>query len=75
MEEIEVSPGCEGEGMAIGELRGGAHILAVKQATGTFLPLPSGDERLAAGDILMAMGTARTMDRLEALFDAPAVRA
>lgn len=71
LEEIEVSEGCAGVGQSIGEIRGGATIVALKRADGGFLPLPSGEERLEVCDVLLAMGTARTMDRLEGIFDAP----
>jgi len=32
-------------------------------------PMPPGETVLEAGDLLVAMGTAQAMDRLEALFD------
>jgi voltage-gated potassium channel len=70
-EEIVVDPACKGAGMTIGDVRGGAFVMAVRRADGAVLPQPSADLVLAAGDVLMAMGTVRTMDRLEHLFDAP----
>jgi voltage-gated potassium channel len=71
MEEIEVTPGCEGEGKTIGDVRGGSFIVALRRPDGTFTAQPPGETRLAVGDVIVAMGTLRTMDRLEALF-APA---
>ena len=71
MEEIEVAPGSAGEGQAIGDVRGGAIIVGVRDASGQFQPLPSAETVLHAGDVVTAMGTGRTMERLEDLF-APA---
>ena len=76
MEEIEVTPGCPGEGRTIGDVRGGAIIVGVRDPAGTFEPQPPAETVLRAGDVLVAMGTARTMDRLERLFAAsPRARA
>jgi voltage-gated potassium channel len=75
MEEIEVTPGCEGMGKRIGDVRGGSFIVALRRPDGTFQAQPPGETMLAAGDVLVAMGTLRTMDRLEALFAPAAARA
>jgi voltage-gated potassium channel len=69
MEEIEVTAGCEGSGRSVGEIRGGAIIVAVRQSDGNFVAQPPEDTRLDDGDVLVAMGTERTMNRLEALFE------
>jgi Trk K+ transport system NAD-binding subunit len=34
-------------------------------------PMPPGETTLEAGDLLVAMGTADAMDRLEGLFEGP----
>ena len=68
MEEIEVAPGCAGEGQPIADVRGDAIIVGVRSADGTFKPQPPGETVLCAGDVVMAMGTLRTVQRLEALF-------
>jgi voltage-gated potassium channel len=68
MEEIEVLAGCAGAGQTVGDIRGGAYIVGLKRAGGAFQPQPQGDTVLEAGDVIMAMGTPRTMDRLEHLF-------
>jgi voltage-gated potassium channel len=68
LEEIEVAAGCEGEGQPIADVRGGAIIVGVRNADGSFHPQPSAETVLAAGDVVMAMGTLRTVQRLEALF-------
>ena len=58
MEEIEVAPGCAGEGQAIGDVRGGAIIVGVRDApTASSSPSPPAETVLRAGDVVMAMGT------------------
>jgi voltage-gated potassium channel len=69
MEEIEVTPGCAGEGCRIGEVQGGATIAALIRADGSFLAQPPTDTMVGEGDVLVAMGTERTMNRLEAMFE------
>jgi voltage-gated potassium channel len=71
MEEIEVAAGSAGEGQPIGDVRGGAIIVGVREPSGQFQPQPPAETLLHAGDVVMAMGTERTMERLEELF-APA---
>jgi len=68
MEEIVVTAGCSGVNQTIGDIRGGSMIVALRHADGTFHPQPAADSVLEAGDVLMAMGTPRTLERLEALF-------
>jgi voltage-gated potassium channel len=72
MEEIEVTPGSEGAGLRIGDVRGGAFIVALRRDDGTFVAQPGSEVDLRDGDVRVALGTARTMDRLEALFAPPA---
>ncbi len=71
MEEIEVTRGCAGAGQALGDIRGGSIIVALRGEDGSVQPQPSGDIVLREGDVLLAMGTRSTMERLERLF-APA---
>jgi voltage-gated potassium channel len=71
MEEIEVTAGCEGAGKAIGDVRGGAYVVGLRRVRGGFQPQPTSETILEPGDVIMAMGTPHTLDRLEALF-APA---
>jgi voltage-gated potassium channel len=68
MEEIEVGAGCSGIGRTVGDVRGGAFIVGLRHADGSFLPVPAADTTLCAGDVVMALGTPRTLERLEALF-------
>jgi len=69
LEEIEVSAGCSGAGQSIGDVRGGAFIVGIRRADGSFQAQPPAETVLESGDVLMALGTARTMQRLESLFD------
>jgi voltage-gated potassium channel len=41
----------------------------VRRADGAFLPQPAAELVLAGGDGVMAIGTPRTLERLESLFD------
>jgi voltage-gated potassium channel len=75
VEEIQVMAGAGGAGQTLGDVRGGAIIMGVRRGDGTFQPLPPAELVLEPGDVIMAMGTARTMDRLERLFDPQRVRA
>ena len=69
MEEIEVMPGAAGEGKTVGDVRGGSVIVALRRPDGNVQVQPSGDTALQAGDVLVAMGTLRTITRLEELFE------
>ena len=68
MEEIVVDEGCAGAHQTVGDIRGGAMIVGMRR-DGTFQPQPPGDAVLLPGDVVMAMGTPRTLERLERLFD------
>ena len=68
LEEIVVELGAGGVDQTIGDVRGGAMIVGVRIADGTFNPQPPEDTVLRVGDVLLAMGTPRTLDRLERLF-------
>jgi voltage-gated potassium channel len=67
-EEITVVESCEGAGQKIGDIRGGAYIVGLRRAGGGFEPQPASETVLGPGDVIMAMGTPRTLDRLETLF-------
>jgi voltage-gated potassium channel len=68
MEEIDVTPGCEGEGKSIGEVRGTTMVAALRRSDGSVHPQPPGDTTLRAGDVLIAMGTVEALGRLESMF-------
>jgi voltage-gated potassium channel len=69
MEEIEVTPGCEGEGQSLGDIRGTTVIAALRRGEdGRVQPQPPAGTTLEAGDVLVAMGTTEALQRLESLF-------
>ena len=71
-EEIEVKPSCPQAGRSIRDLRvrreTGAVIVAVRKHDGSFDTTPDPDEVLDVGDVLIAVGTAPELRRLEELF-------
>src|SRR6478735_2798602 len=68
LEEIAVQPGSMGIDSTVGEVRGGSFIVGLRHADGSFRPQPAADTVLAEGDVVMAIGTPRTLERLEELF-------
>jgi voltage-gated potassium channel len=68
MEEIDVSPGCEGVGRTLNDVRGSSTIVAVQRTDGRFEPQPSAGTVIEAGDKLVALGTPDALERLEGLF-------
>ena len=73
MEEIEVSPACEGVGKTIEEVRGQSVIVALRRSGGGFEPQPAPQSRIEAGDKLVALGNADSLERLEAMFQPASV--
>jgi voltage-gated potassium channel len=71
VEEIEVGAGCQSEGRTVADVRGGAIVVAVRRPGGVVVTQPPDETVLQVGDMLVALGTPRTLDRLETLF-APA---
>jgi voltage-gated potassium channel len=71
-EEIEVAGGCPQVGRSIRELRvrstTGAVIIALRRSDGRFDVTPDPDERIEAGDVLIAIGTEPELRSLEDLF-------
>lgn len=68
VEEIEVSADCAGVGKTIEEIRGGSLILALRRSDGELAPQPEPQTVINAGDILVAIGSPGSLERLEALF-------
>ena len=68
LEEITVQQGSTGVARRVGDVRGGAYIVGLRHADGTFRPQPGPETVLGEGDVVMAIGTPRTLERLEALF-------
>jgi voltage-gated potassium channel len=73
MEEISVDAGCEGVGKTVGDIRGGSMIVGLRRGLG-FQPQPPAETALLSGDVIVAMGTPRTLARLEGLLAAPSNR-
>jgi voltage-gated potassium channel len=69
LEEITVDPRSAGAGKPLADVRGGAFVVAVRRADGEFLPQPAAELVLGGGDVVMAIGTPRTLERLESVFD------
>jgi voltage-gated potassium channel len=70
LEEIVVAAGSKGVERTIGDVRGGAFIVGMRHAEGSFTPAPPAETPLCPGDVIMAIGTPRTLQRLEELFRA-----
>jgi voltage-gated potassium channel len=71
-EEIEVSVECPQAGRSIRELRirstTGAVVIALRKSDGSFDVTPNPDEKIEAGDVLIAIGTEPELKALEDLF-------
>jgi Trk K+ transport system NAD-binding subunit len=68
MEEIEVTPGCEGDGMSIGDVRGQSLIVAVRHPDGQLEAPPLPHSVIKAGDMLIALGSPTAIESLEGFF-------
>src|SRR4051794_30560026 len=68
LEEITVQRASMGAERTVGDVRGGSFIVGLRRADGSFRPQPAADTVLHEGDVVMAIGTARTLERLEDLF-------
>ena len=68
MEEIDVPAACEGVGRALEDVRGETVIVAVRRTDGRLEPQPAPESVVAAGDMLVAIGTPASIERLESLF-------
>ena len=73
--EVTVVADASGAGHAIAALRGGAFIVGLRRADGTFLPQPPADAHLRPGDTAIVLGTATTIARVEQLLVIPAADA
>jgi voltage-gated potassium channel len=77
-EEIEVLARCGAAGRSIRDLRvrdeTGALVVAIRKQDGTFKATPSPDATFEEGDIVIGVGTADELDRLEQLFSPRDVR-
>jgi voltage-gated potassium channel len=73
MEEIIVGDSCEAVDHTVGDIRGGSMIVGLRRGP-DFQPQPPADTTLLAGDVIIAMGTPTTLERLEALLQADGAR-
>ena len=71
MEEIEVSPVCDGVGKKIAEVSGPALIVAVRHPDGELETQPPPQTVLNSGDLIIAMGAPTAVERLERMFQPP----
>jgi len=71
LEEIAVDEGCEACGKTVEEIRGGSTIVGLRRGDGSFEPQPPSSTVLRVGDVIMAMGTPRTLERLEKALASP----
>jgi voltage-gated potassium channel len=69
MEEIEVTVGCAGAGETLEEVRGSTAIVALRRGDGTVEPEPPVSTVLEEGDVIVAMGEAEGLERLETLME------
>jgi voltage-gated potassium channel len=68
VEEIEVAPDCAGAGKRIEDVRGDSLILALRRGGGELEPQPPPYAVIEPGDILVALGSPRSLERLEEKF-------
>lgn len=68
LEEIEVGSDSDAVDMTVGDIRGGTIIAGLRRGS-TFQPQPPGDTALASGDVIIAIGTAPALERIEQLLE------
>jgi len=73
MEEIDVSPVCEGVGKTIADVGGPALIVAIRHPDGELETSPPPQTVFNAGDLIIAMGAPVAVERLERIFQPPRV--
>jgi len=71
MEEIEVSPVCEGVGKKLADVSGPALIVAVRHPDGELETSPPPHTVLNSGDLIIAMGPQAAVERLDRMFQPP----
>jgi voltage-gated potassium channel len=69
MEEIVVAEDCAAASQRLGDVSGAAIVVGLRRGS-TFIPQPSADTVLQAGDVIVAMGTPATLDPFVARFEA-----
>jgi voltage-gated potassium channel len=66
--DVDVDDACAGVGKTVDDIRGGAIIVGLRRGS-DFQPQPPAEASLLAGDVIVAMGTATTLLRLESLLE------
>ncbi|HEY8625727.1 MAG TPA: NAD-binding protein [Solirubrobacteraceae bacterium] len=74
MEEIEVSAPCEGIGKTVEQVRGDSVIVALRRTDGRLEPQPAPQSVIDEGDMVVAIGTPASLERLEGVFQPIALR-
>jgi voltage-gated potassium channel len=73
MEEIEVSPSCQGVGKTVEQVRGQSVIVAVRRIDGLLEPQPAPGLVIETGDMIVAIGRPEALEQLERVFQPVAV--
>ena len=73
LEEIDVPAACPGVGSTVEAVRGDAMIVAVRRTDGRLEPQPDPASVLSSGDMLIAIGTPASLERLESQFQPTSV--
>jgi voltage-gated potassium channel len=73
IEEIVVTPPCEGEGKTIEAVRGASVIVALRRQGGQLEAQPAPQTVIGAGDMLVALGPPAALERLESTFQPDSV--
>jgi voltage-gated potassium channel len=68
MEEIDATSGSQGVGKTVEQVRGESVIVAVRHTDGRLEPQPAPDTVIVAGDMLVAIGSPRSLEQLESAF-------
>ncbi|MFZ0043885.1 MAG: potassium channel protein [Solirubrobacteraceae bacterium] len=68
LEEIEVPAACEGVGKRIEDVRGESVIVAIHRSDGELEAQPQPQSVIEAGDLLVAIGPPKSLERLESVF-------
>ncbi|MFC2021085.1 potassium channel family protein [Chloroflexota bacterium] len=69
LENVAINDDSSLDGQTIEDVRqcSQANVLAISKKSGRLIPNPSGDEKIAAGDSLIMMGTSEQLSSLEAI--------
>jgi voltage-gated potassium channel len=73
MEEISVGEGSDAVDRTVEDIRGGSMIVGLRRGS-DFQPQPPVETRLHPGDVIVAMGTPSSLDRIEELLQAAGLR-